>query len=92
LETPGPSNCTSTKTRRRRKTKFVGRQILHKWCVDKASNKFSWYDGNVLECVEGKDGQDGAVYEVKYKLEKDVYLVDHLQEDFDSGSLKFNDI
>lgn len=91
---PGTSQDTGVHTRatRRRRCRFVGRHILHKWSTDEASNDTRWYEGNVLDCVEGRDGQDGAVYEVQYKGEKEKYLVDHLQEDLDNGSLKFKDI
>ena len=52
----------------------------------------SRYEGDVLECSEGIDGQPGATYEVKYKGDTEIYAIDHLQEDFDSGALKFIDV
>lgn len=90
-ENPEISKASKRPTRHRR-CKFVGRSILHQWCIDDTTKEYKWYEGAVLDCVKGKDGQDGAVYEVKYKGEKDKYLVDHLQQDMDTGALKFIDV
>ncbi|KAH3783519.1 hypothetical protein DPMN_161457 [Dreissena polymorpha] len=75
-----------------RTAKFVGRQIRHKWIVDKETKKSKWYIGTVIDVVSGKDGDPQAVHEVLYKGEDNPYEVDGLQRDLDEGSLKFVDI
>ena len=40
-------------------------------------------------CVTaGEDGQPGAVYDVKYEEEEDIFSVDHLLEDLQNSSLQ----
>jgi hypothetical protein len=91
---PGSSTVTTpvTRARRQRRCKFVGRQILHQWCTDEGSHTIQWYEGTVFDCIKGVDGSVGAVYEVQYKGEEEPCQVDHLQEDYDSGALKFKDL
>ncbi|XP_052269888.1 uncharacterized protein LOC127871186 [Dreissena polymorpha] len=84
--------CTNKRTGRCRTAKFVGRQIRHKWIVDKETKKSKWYIGTVIDVVSGKDGDPQAVHEVLYKGEDSPYEVDGLQRDLDEGSLKFVDI
>ncbi|KAK3101484.1 hypothetical protein FSP39_003938 [Pinctada imbricata] len=79
-------------SKRQRRTKFVGRQILHQWCTDETKNTLEWYEGTVLDCIRGVDGNKNAVYEVMYKGENEAYEVDNLQDDLNNGSLKFKDL
>ncbi|XP_021338853.1 uncharacterized protein LOC110440231 [Mizuhopecten yessoensis] len=87
---PGPSGV-STRTRRSC-AKFVGRRILHEWCVDEAAGTTQWYKGRVLDVLKGKDGQPTATYEVLYDGEEEPVQVQNLQQDLQSSSLKFIDI
>ena len=43
----------------------------------------------MVKLVKGKDGQKSAVYEVFYEDEGESYIIDHLLQDFDEGSVKF---
>ena len=44
--------------------------------------------GKVTRLKKGKDGKPGAVYVVYYNEEDEEYIVDHLYEDFEEGSVK----
>ena len=55
------------------------------------SDKTEWYTGTVLSLVRGKDGSNGAVYEVEYD-DDDTYEIDHLIEDYRQSQVKFIDI
>ncbi|XP_045174287.1 uncharacterized protein LOC123535628 isoform X2 [Mercenaria mercenaria] len=47
---------------------FVGRKILHEWCLEtKRKKKTKWYLGVVLNVVEGNDGEPKSVYNVMYE-------------------------
>ena len=92
---PLASTSTSTcmeRPSRKKKTKFVGRMISHRWCTDEAKQSYQWYQGTILECTKGMDGSIGAEYEIRYNGDRKLYRVDNLQEDFDAGTLKFIDV
>ncbi|XP_033733747.1 uncharacterized protein LOC117322908 [Pecten maximus] len=72
-------------------TKFVGRKILHEWCVDEATGSMKLYKGKVLGVLKGKDGQPDAKYEVLYEGEDDSYEVGDLHQNLNDSFLKFID-
>ncbi|XP_060598342.1 uncharacterized protein LOC132752084 [Ruditapes philippinarum] len=98
-DTAGPSGQQKQKVKqppplkkRSSRTKFLGREILHKWIVDDKKKKEKWYRGTVLDVLSGKDGDPTAVYEVLYNGEETAHEVDGLTADLQEGSLKFLDI
>lgn len=70
--------------------KFVGRRISHEWIEDDGTGK--WYKGTVTAVIDKNDGDEDAEYEVYYENHKEANIVDHLNDDFKKGSLKFIDI
>lgn len=42
--------------------------------------------------IDKNDGDEDAEYEVYYENHKEANIVDHLNDDFKKGSLKFIDI
>ena len=53
--------------------KFVGRRISHLWNIDENTTK--WYPGTVLSVLKGHDGDDDAIYEVRYDGDDAIYEV-----------------
>ena len=70
--------------------KFVGRRISHLWNTDENTTK--WYPGTVLSVLKGYDGDDDAIYEVKYDGDDEIYELEKLSEDLRGSQLKFIDI
>ncbi|VDI41756.1 Hypothetical predicted protein [Mytilus galloprovincialis] len=70
--------------------KFVGREILHEWVEENSNRK--WYKGRVISCIQNKDRDKDAVYEVLYEDCDEPYEIDHLLEDFTNSSLKLIDL
>ena len=70
--------------------KFVGRQISHLWSIDE--NHTKWYRGTVLSVIRGCDGDETALYEVKYDDDDEIYELENLSEDLRGSQLKFIDI
>ncbi|CAC5381699.1 unnamed protein product [Mytilus coruscus] len=89
---PAASNTVTLKRSRRKcsSLKFVGRRISHEWIEDDGTSK--WYKGTVTAVIDKNDGDEDAEYEVHYENHKEANIVDHLNEDFKKGSLKFIDI
>lgn len=71
-----------------RPAKFCGKSIKHEWIVDEHLGTKHWYTGTVLSVMSGTDGDLDAVYEVLYE-DDEVYEVDHLVQDYQSGSVDF---
>ncbi|KAK3108124.1 hypothetical protein FSP39_001687 [Pinctada imbricata] len=78
--------------RRKKTAKFVGRCIRHEWIVDEDTQEKQWYTGTVISLISGCDGHINAVYEVVYDGEDEPYEIDHLMQDYHSGSVTFADI
>ncbi|CAC5405812.1 unnamed protein product [Mytilus coruscus] len=89
---PAASNTVTLKRSRRKcsRLKFVGRRISHEWIEDDGTSK--WYKGTVTAVIDKNDGDEDAEYEVHYENHEEANIVDHLNEDFKKGSLKFIDI
>ena len=58
------------------KVKFVGRQISHLWSIDE--NHTKRYRGTVLSGIRGCDGDETALYEVKYDDGDEIYELENL--------------
>lgn len=68
---------------RHHKLKFVGRRISQLWNID---------IGTVLSVIKGRDGDDDAIYEVRYDGDDEIYELENLSEDLRGSQLKFIDI
>lgn len=75
----------SKRSQRKRRIKFLGRQIKHKW-------DSQWYHGTVMSVLSGADGDEDAVYTIHYDEDNEDYDVEDLLSDYLQGSLKFIDI
>lgn len=75
---------------RHHKLKFVGRRISQLWNIDEHTTK--WYPGTVLSVIKGRDGDDDAIYEVRYDGDDEIYELENLSEDLRGSQLKFIDI
>ena len=63
--------------------------VSHEWAMEDGTKK--WFSGHVTSVIDGKDGDQTTVYEVKYKGDSNLYSVD-LFDDYMNGSLKFTDV
>ncbi|CAG2223289.1 unnamed protein product [Mytilus edulis] len=76
----------------KRQIKFLGQSIRHEWIIDETSHKKEWYKGTVASMLSGTDGRLNAIYEVLYEGEDEPFEIDHLIQDYQSGSVQFIDV
>lgn len=69
----------------------MGRSIKHEW-IDETSQQKEWYKGTVVSLLSGTDGRLTAIYEVLYEGEDEPFEIDHLIQDYQSGSVQFIDV
>ncbi|VDI47752.1 Hypothetical predicted protein [Mytilus galloprovincialis] len=89
---PQGSGQISQRKTRQRQIKFLGRTIKHEWIIDETSQQKEWYKGTVVSLLSGTDGRLTAIYEVLYEGADEPFEIDHLIQDYQSGSVQFIDV
>ncbi|CAC5417656.1 unnamed protein product [Mytilus coruscus] len=88
---PQGSSQISQRQTRQRQIKILGRSIRHEWKIDETSQQKVWYKGTVVSMLSGTDGRLNAIYEVLYEGKDEPFEIDHLIQDYQSGSVRFID-